>query len=116
MTISQEKMTFLTANYGLSPAQITAFYEAYHTAMYQMGGEIEASWYESGWTPDDEECAMIECLVDADRLEQYIPDYMDWCFDFLMKQELAHDLLEVPMPKHCIDYLKSRGLTCWQFV
>ena len=116
MTISQEKMTFLTANYGLSPAQITAFYEAYHTAMYQMGGEIEASWYESGWTPDNEEAAMIECLVDADRLEDYIPDYMDWCFDFRMKQELAHDLLEVPMPQHCIDYLTRRGLTCWQFV
>ena len=109
-------MTFLSANYGLSPAQITSFYEAYHTAMYQMGGEIEASWYESGWTPDNEEAAMIECLVDADRLEQYIPDYMDWCFNFLMKQELAHDLLEVPMPQHCIDYLKKKGLTCWQFV
>ena len=98
-------MTFLTANYGLSPEQITAFYEAYHTAMYQMGGEIEYAWEESGWTPEDPEAAMIECLVDADRLEQYIPDYMDWCFDFLMKQELAHDLLEVRMPKHCIDYL-----------
>tara|TARA_A200000159_G_scaffold160775_2_gene181464 strand:- start:169 stop:519 length:351 start_codon:yes stop_codon:yes gene_type:complete len=116
MNISTEKMTFLSANYGLSPAQITAFAEAYHTVMYQMGGEIEASWYESGWTPEDPECAMIECLVDADRLEQYIPDYMDWCFDFLMKQELAHDLLEVPMPGHCIDYLTHRGLTCWQFV
>ena len=116
MTISPAKMTFLSANYGLSPAQITSFYEAYHTAMYQMGGEIEASWYESGWTPDNEEAAMIECLVDADRLEQYIPDYMDWCFNFLMKQELAHDLLEVPMPQHCIDYLKKKGLTCWQFV
>lgn len=113
MTISQEKMTFLTANYGLSPAQITAFYEAYHTAMYQMGGEIEASWYESGWTPDNEEAAMIECLVDADRLEQYIPDYMDWCFDFRMKMELACDLLDVPMPQFCQDYLTSQGKTWW---
>ena len=113
MTISLEKMTFLTANYGLSPEQITAFYEAYHTAMYQMGGEIEYAWEESGWTPEDPEAAMIECLVDADRLEQYIPDYMDWCFDFLMKQELAHDLLEVRMPKHCIDYLRSVGKSAW---
>ena len=109
-------MTFLSANYGLSPAQITQFYEAYHTAMYQMGGEIEYAWEESGWTPEDPECATIECLVDADRLEQYIPDYMDWCFDFLMKQELAHDLLEVPMPKHCTEYLTSKGLTSWQYV
>ena len=113
MSISPEKMTFLTANYGLSPEQINAFHEAYHNAMYQMGGEIEQSWYESGWTPDNEEAAMIECLVDADRLEPYIPDYMDWCFDFIMKQELAHDLLEVPMPKHCIDYLKSQGKSSW---
>ena len=113
MNISQAKMTFLTANYGLSPEQINAFYEAYHTAMYQMGGEIEASWYESGWTPDNEEAAMIECLVDADRLEPYIDDYMDWCFDFVMKQELAHDLLEVPMPQHCIEYLQSEGKSSW---
>ena len=113
MNISQEKMTFLTANYGLSPEQIQAFADAYHSAMYQMGGEIEYTWEESGWYPEDPEAAMIECLVDADRLEQYIPDYMDWCFDFVMKQELAHDLLEVRMPKHCIDYLRSQGKSAW---
>ena len=109
-------MTFLSANYGLSPDQITRFYRGYCNAHAHMGGEIEYSWEESGWSPDDPECAMIECLVDADRLHDYIEDYMDWCFPFLMKQELAHDLLEVPMPQHCIDYLKGRGLTCWQFV
>ena len=113
MSISPEKMTFLTANYGLSADQITRFFEAYHTAMYQMGGEIEYTWEEGGWYPEDPEAAMIECLVDADRLEQYIEDYMDWCFDFVMKQELAHDLLEVPMPKHCQDYLTSQGKTWW---
>ena len=113
MNISQEKMTFLTANYGLSPEQIQAFADAYHSAMYQMGGEIEYTWEESGWYPEDPEAAMIECLVDADRLEQYIPDYMDWCFDLVMKQELAHDLLEVRMPKHCIDYLRSQGKSAW---
>ena len=113
MAISQEKMTFLTANYGLSPEQINAFYEAYHHAYYSMAPEIEYSWQESGWTPDDPEAAMIECLVDADRLEHYIPDYMDWCFNFRMKQELAHDLLEVPLPQHCIDYLKSQGKSAW---
>ena len=113
MTISQEKMTFLTANYGLSPEQINSFFEAYQCAMYQMGGEIEYSWEESGYYPENYEAAMIECLVDADRLEQYIPDYMDWCFNFVMKQELAHDLLEVPMPQHCVDYLKSQGKSAW---
>ena len=77
MPISPEKMTFLTANYGLSADQITRFFEAYHTAMYQMGGEIEYSWEESGWYPEDPEAAMIECIVDADRLERYIEDYMD---------------------------------------
>ena len=113
MNISQEKMTFLTANYGLTVHQINAFYEAYQYAMYQMGAEIEMSWEESGWTPDDPEAAMIECLVDADRLEQYIEDYMDWCYDFNMKLELAHDLLEKPMPKFCQDYLVSQGKTWW---
>ena len=113
MAISTEKMTFLTANYGLSSAQITSFFEAYHTAMYQMGGEIEYSWEESGWYPEDPESAMIECLVDADRLEQYISDYMDWCFDFNMKMELACDLLDAPMPQHCQDYLVSQGKTWW---
>ena len=113
MAISTEKMTFLTANYGLTPDQINAFYEAYHTAMYQMGGEIEYSWEESGYYPEDPERAMIECLVDADRLEQYIEDYMDWCFDFEMKMELACDLLDAPMPQYCQDYLTSQGKTWW---
>ena len=113
MNISQEKMTFLTANYGLSPEQIEAFADAYHTAYHQMAGEIEYTWEEGGWFPEDPEAAMIECLVDADRLEPYIEDYMDWCFDFLMKQEPAHDLLEVQMPQHCIDYLQSIDKSAW---
>ena len=113
MRISQEKMTFLTANYGLTVHQINAFHEAYQYAYYQMAAEIEMSWEEGGWTPDDPEAAMIECIVDADRLEPYIEDYMDWCFNFNMKQELAHDLLEKPMPKYCQDYLVSQGKTWW---
>ena len=116
MNISQEKMTFLTANYGLTPEQINAFNEAYQSAYYSMAAEIEYSWEEGGWFPEDPEAAMIECLVDADRLEQYISDYMDWCFNFVMKQELAHDLLEVRMPQHCIKYLQSQGKTCWMLV
>ena len=107
-------MTFLTANYGLTVHQINAFYEAYQYAMYQQGAEIEYAWEESGHFPENPESAMIECLVDADRLEQYIEDYMDWCFNFNMKMELAHDLLDVPMPKYCLDYLESKGLTSWQ--
>lgn len=113
MTISQEKMTFLTANYGLSPEQIEAFNEAYQHAYYSMAPEIEYAWEEGGHFPEDPESAMIEVLVDADRLEQYIPDYMDWCFDFRMKMELAHDLLDIPMPKYCQDYLQSQGKTWW---
>ena len=113
MRISQEKMTFLTANYGLTVHQINAFNEAYQYAYHQMAGEIEYEWEAGGWFPKDPEAAMIECLVDADRLEPYIEDYMDWCFDFHMKQELAHDLLEVPMPKYNIEYLESKGLTSW---
>ena len=113
MTISPEKMTFLTANYGLSPEQIEAFADAYQNAYYSMAGEIEMTWEEGGWTPEDPEAAMIEVLVDADRLEQFIPDYMDWCFDFRMKLELAHDLNEVRMPLFCIEYLQSQGLTSW---
>ena len=114
MRIPQEKMTFLTANYGLSPEQIEAFADAYQSAYYSMAGEIEMTWQEGGWMPENPESAMIECLVDADRLEQFMDDYMDWCFDFLMKQELAHDLNEVPMPQHLLDYLEHKGLTSWQ--
>ena len=114
MRIPQEKMTFLTANYGLSPEQIEAFADAYQSAYYSMAGEIEMTWQEGGWMPENPESAMIECLVDADRLEQFMDDYMDWCFDFLMKQELAHYLNEVPMPQHLLDYLEHKGLTSWQ--
>ena len=114
MNISQEKMTFLTANYGLSPDQVQAFADAYNCAYQQMAGEIEYEWEMGGFFPDEQEAAMIEVLVDADRLGDYIDDYMDWCFDFVMKQELAHDLLEVPMPSYNIQYLESKGLTSWQ--
>ena len=106
-------MTFLSANYGLSPSQVTAFAEAYQTAYQQMAGEIEYSWEEGGWYPEDPEAAMIECLVDADRLEPYIPDYINWCVNLRIKLELAHDLLDVRMPKFCIEYLQSQGLTSW---
>lgn len=113
MNISTEKMTFLTANYGLSPEQIEAFNEAYQSAYYAMAAEIEYEWSMAGiWPPNPEE-TMIECLCDADRLSDYIDDYDDWCFDFLMKQELAHDLLEVPLPQHCIDYLNQVGKSAW---
>ena len=113
MNISQEKMTFLTANYGLSPEQVQAFADAYQSAYQSMAGEIEYEWEMGGYFPKDPESAMIEVLVDADRLEDFMDDYMDWCFDFLMKQELAHDLLEVPMSKYNIEYLESKGLTSW---
>ena len=106
-------MTFLTANYGLSQDQILSFYAAYQAAYYQMSAEIEYSWEESGWTPDDPEAAMVECLVDADRLEPYIEDYMDWCFDFHMKLELAHDLNDMAMPQFCQDYLTKQGKSWW---
>ncbi len=114
MNISPQKMTFLAENYGLTPEQITQFYQAYCRVDSQLGGEIEFNWQESGWTPDNPEAAMIECLCDADRLADYIEDYDAWCFDFLMKQELAHDLIEVPMPKHLLNYLSSQGKKSWQ--
>ena len=116
MNISQEKLTFLTANYGLSPEQIEAFHDAYHCAFYQIAPEVEMSWHEGGYIPDNEESAMIEVVCDADRLEPYMDDYMDWCFDFMYKQELAHELLGVPMPEYLKDFLQSRGLSCFQAV
>ena len=106
-------MTFLTANYGLSPAQIQAFAHGFDDAYQSMAGEIEYTWEEGGWFPEDREAAMIECLTDADRLEQFIPDYMDWCFNFLFKQELVHDLLEMRMPEDLLRYLHSNGKSCW---
>ena len=113
MRIPLEKMTFLTANYGLTTAQVEAFYAAYQTTYYQQAGEIEYEWEAGGFYPDDPESAMIEVLVDADRLESAMEDYMEWCFDFHFKQELAHDLLEVPLPKYNVDYLKSVGKSAW---
>ena len=113
MNISPAKMTFLTANYGLSPEQIEAFWSAYHSAYQSMAGEIEMTWDEGGWYPEDPEAAMMEVLVDADRLESYIPDYMDWCFDFKYKLELVYDLSNKEPPKFLRDYLKSTNKTWW---
>ena len=114
MNISPQKMTFLAENYGLTPEQIIQFYRGYCNANAHMGGEIEYSWEEQGWTPEDPEACMIECLCDADRLSDYIDNYDEWCSPFLMKQELAHDLIEVPMPKHLLNYLSSQGKKSWQ--
>ena len=113
MNIPNEKMTFLTANYGLSPAQIEAFWIGYNEAYHSMAAEIECTWHEGGWYPEDPEDAMIECLVDADRLEQFIPDYMDWCFDFLYKMELVYDLKNLEPPGELQEYLLSTGKTWW---
>ena len=113
MNISPDKMTFLTANYGLSPEQITAYYAAYQSAYYQLADEIEYSWEESGWIPDNRQEAMIECLCDADRLEPFLDGYMDWCFDFKYKQELIYDIKGRRMPKSFQDYLESQGKTSW---
>ena len=113
MPISNEKMTFLTANYGLTAEQVQAFADAYQNAYYQLGVDIEDCWIDSGFYPKDPEGDMIEAICDADRLSDYISDYMDWCFDFRFKQELAHDLLEVRMPQWKLDYLKKKGLSSW---
>ena len=113
MNISPAKMTFLTANYGLSPQQVEAFKDGYHSAYLQMAGEIEYSWQEMGYWPENAHAAMIECLCDADRLHDHVDDYMDWCFDFPMKAELAHDLLEEPMPEHLLSYLQSTNRQSW---
>ena len=110
---SPEKMTFLTANYGLTQDQVVRFWQAYNEAYQSMAGEIEYAWQEGGWTPDRPEDAMIECLVDADRLEQFIPDYMDWCFDFRFKMELVYDLEDRIPPQFLQDYLTSQGKTWW---
>ena len=111
--ISNEKMTFLTANYGLTAEQIQAFADAYQSAYYQMAGEIEMGWEEGGWYPEEPEAALIECIVDADRLEYYMDDYSEWCRDFRFKQELAHDIQEVRMPQWNLDYLKKKGMSSW---
>ena len=111
--VSPEKMTFLTANYGLTPEQIVAFADGFNSAYSSMAGEIEYSWEEGGWYPEDPEAAMIECLLDADRLEYYIPDYMDWCFDFHYKTELLYDLRNERPPEWCIPFLEKAGKSYW---
>ena len=111
--ISPEKMTFLTANYGLSPEQVESFANGYNSAYWQMAGEIEYTWEEGGYYPDNPEEAMIECLVDADRLRNFIDDYDAWCFDFLFKMELIYDLKNMEPPPYFREYLKKEGKTWW---
>ena len=113
MNIPPEKMTFLTANYGLTPDQIIRFYEGYCSAYQSMAGEIEYSWHEGGFYPDDEYAAMVECLCDADRLHDYIDDYMDWCFDFVPKMELVYDIEDKKQLDYNQKYLESTGRTSW---
>ena len=106
-------MTFLTANYGLTPKQVTDFYEGYCSAYQSMAAEIEYSWHEGGFYPDDEYAAMVECLCDADRLSDYVEDYMQWCFDFIPKMELVYDLEDKKQLPYNQKYLHSTGRTSW---
>ena len=116
LNISPELMTFLTANYGLTQEQIVTYAEAYNSAYYSMAPEIEYSWAESGYMPDDEEAAMIECLCDADRLRDFMDEaeYDAWCYDFMYKQELVYDLMQVEPPGFLQEYLLSTGKTWWR--
>ena len=109
-------MTFLTANYGLTPDQILSLASGYNMAYQSMAGEIEMNWDECGYYPDCPDEAMIECLVDADRLEHYIEGYMEWCFGFRMKMELVYDLKNMEPPQFCRDYLRSQEKTWWTAV
>ena len=114
MRISPEKMTYLTSNYGLSVQQVTSFASALEHCEWEIGPEIEQAWEEGGWTPEDPRSAMIECCIDADRLERWIDDYMDWCFDFKYKLFLAHDLREHPIQdKFWLDWLKDQKMSTW---
>ena len=111
--ITPDKMTFLTANYGLTPEQVVAFAEGFNSAYSSMAGEIEYAWEEGGWYPEDPESAMIECLLDADRLEQYIEGYMEWCFNFYHKTELLYDLRNERPPEWCLSHLEREGKSYW---
>jgi hypothetical protein len=116
LNISHELMTFLTANYGLTEAQILSYAEAYNAAYWSMAGEIEYTWQEGGFYPEDPECAMIECLCDADRLRDYMAadEYDAWCMDFLYKMELVYDLMGKEPPGYLQEYLLSSGMTWYR--
>ena len=116
MYISQEKMTFLTANYGVSPKNINQFIEAMEHVISDCYYDILEAFQGVGEESDfyaNEEAILIETAVDADRLAHYIEDYDDWCRDFSYKMELAHDIKEVPMPQFLVDYLKRNNKTSW---
>jgi len=113
ITLTQQKMTFLTANYGLSAAQVEAFADGLGKAYWSHSAEIEQSWAESGWKPENPAGAMIECLVDADRLEDFLDDYEAFWKEWLFKQELAYDLYDVDMPLFLTEYLRKNNMTWW---
>ena len=113
ITITQQKMTFLTANYGLSERQVEAFADALGKAYWSHSAEIEDSWAESGWEPENAQVAMIECLVDADRLEDFLDDYEAFWMNWPFKGSLAYDLYDVRMPKYLAMHLKSNNLSWW---
>ena len=113
ITLTKQKMTFLTANYGLSEKQVEAFADGLGRAYWSHSAEIEQSWAESGWTPENAEDAMIECLIDADRLEDFLDDYEAFWMHWPFKMALAHELYDVRMPRHLAYHLSLHNLTSW---
>lgn len=113
MIVEPEKMTFLTANYGLTNDQIHGFFKSYMLAEQNLSTEIEYGWEEYDYYPDDPQVAMIEVLVEGDLLSYYLIDYDDWCRNFPFKQALVHDLLEIPHTPEILQLLESNGMSSW---
>ena len=112
--ISQEKMTFLTANYGLSPENISQFYEAMEQVISECYHDILEAFQSTGEEDDfykNEEAILIETACDANRMDRFIPG--DWIDDFRQGMELAHDLKEVAPPQWIVNYLEREGKTMW---
>ena len=113
ITISQEKMTFLTANYGLSEKQVEAFADALAMAYQANSAEIELSWTECNWHPESPRHAMVEALIDAEGLYEFLDNYEHTWIYWDHKQELAIDLWNLEMPPKHSNWLKRNNKTSW---
>jgi len=113
ITISQEKMTFLTANYGLSEKQVEAFADALAMAYQANSAEIELNWDECNWRPESPRHAMVEALIDADGLYEFLDNYEHTWIYWDFKQELAIDLWNLEMPPNRSNWLKRNSKSSW---
>jgi hypothetical protein len=84
----------ITEAYGLEAWEVELICQAYSSVEQDIAWDVESSWEESEWVPEDPAGVMIETCLDAGRPLAYIPEeHRAWyqSLDYFMINGIIHD-------------------------